>query len=289
MSSAGKVLIRPRGNYDATATYMVLDIVYYNRKEYIAKQTTTGNLPTNTTYWQLFAENVENMDDLEDVEFTNPTDGQVPLYNGTTGKWENSDPPSSGHVIEDESGTQLAQQEVLKFDGYLKATNDATNGKTVIDDTPEEVTWAVWQTMSAAQKAGKKWLITGIPGGNDPVRASDVIYRNTDVETELDKINTDLSKNNFPTLGSADVVDLSTYTTDANLFTCPSDGYLWCVGGTTASLLYAMGANGTGAATSTYITLLAPNGTQTSLFVRKGMKTRSQAGYTNNVKFVPLQ
>ena len=30
------------------------DVVYYNGSAYIAKQSTTGNLPTNATYWNLF-------------------------------------------------------------------------------------------------------------------------------------------------------------------------------------------------------------------------------------------
>lgn len=55
MISAGRVLLMPRGDYDNTATYEMLDIVSYNGSSYIAKGTTTGNLPTNTTYWQLSA------------------------------------------------------------------------------------------------------------------------------------------------------------------------------------------------------------------------------------------
>lgn len=55
MISAGRVLLMPKGDYDPTATYEMLDIVSYDRSSYIAKGTTTGNLPTNTTYWQLLA------------------------------------------------------------------------------------------------------------------------------------------------------------------------------------------------------------------------------------------
>lgn len=55
MVSAGRVLIMPKGAYDATETYSMLDLVSYNGSSYIAKKSTTGNLPTNTTYWQLSA------------------------------------------------------------------------------------------------------------------------------------------------------------------------------------------------------------------------------------------
>ena len=55
MVSAGRVLLMPKGDYNPATTYSMLDIVSYNGSSYIAKQSTTGNLPTNTTYWQLSA------------------------------------------------------------------------------------------------------------------------------------------------------------------------------------------------------------------------------------------
>ena len=55
MVSAGRVLLMPKGEYNAATTYQLLDIVSYNGSSYIAKGETTGNLPTNTTYWQLSA------------------------------------------------------------------------------------------------------------------------------------------------------------------------------------------------------------------------------------------
>jgi len=45
--------INPAGDYDNATTYEVGDLVYYQGASYIAKTQTTGNLPTNTTYWQL--------------------------------------------------------------------------------------------------------------------------------------------------------------------------------------------------------------------------------------------
>lgn len=50
--SAGRVLIIPCGDYDATRTYQMLDSVEYNGTSYLCKQQSTGNLPTNKTYWQ---------------------------------------------------------------------------------------------------------------------------------------------------------------------------------------------------------------------------------------------
>ncbi|MBR4794279.1 MAG: hypothetical protein IK038_14395 [Bacteroidaceae bacterium] len=45
----------PKGDYNAATTYELLDLVTYQNSSYIAKGTTTGNLPTDYTYWQLSA------------------------------------------------------------------------------------------------------------------------------------------------------------------------------------------------------------------------------------------
>lgn len=55
MISAGRVLLMPKGEYDAATTYELLDLVSYQNSSYIAKGTTTGHLPTDSTYWQLSA------------------------------------------------------------------------------------------------------------------------------------------------------------------------------------------------------------------------------------------
>ena len=52
----GKVTITPKGAYDGSTTYYRLDTVTYNGSSYMAKDTTIGNLPTNTTYWELLAQ-----------------------------------------------------------------------------------------------------------------------------------------------------------------------------------------------------------------------------------------
>ena len=56
-NDAGKILITPKGEYNGSTTYEILDAVYYITSTvkgvYIAKTTTTGNLPTDTTKWNL--------------------------------------------------------------------------------------------------------------------------------------------------------------------------------------------------------------------------------------------
>lgn len=52
MASAGKVLIIPKGNWDETAAYEMLDLVYYGGTSWIAKKSSTGIAPGHEEYWQ---------------------------------------------------------------------------------------------------------------------------------------------------------------------------------------------------------------------------------------------
>ena len=42
-------------NYSGSTAYVKDDVVFFNGSSYIAKQSSTGNSPTNTTYWGLLA------------------------------------------------------------------------------------------------------------------------------------------------------------------------------------------------------------------------------------------
>lgn len=91
-ASAGRVLIIPKGEYDASVTYTMLDMVYYSGKSYICKQTTVGHDPTNTVYWQIMLDNVGSFANLTDVDLTDLQNGDGIAYNATTHKWENTTP-----------------------------------------------------------------------------------------------------------------------------------------------------------------------------------------------------
>ena len=57
---AGRVLIIPQGTYDANAEYHLLDAVFFNGSTYIAKDTTTGNPPSDTQHWQVLAQGAQD-------------------------------------------------------------------------------------------------------------------------------------------------------------------------------------------------------------------------------------
>lgn len=66
--------IKNRGEYNSATTYEKLNVVSYNGSSYCALKETTGNLPTNSEYWQLYAEKGEKGDkgDKGDTGETGP-------------------------------------------------------------------------------------------------------------------------------------------------------------------------------------------------------------------------
>ena len=54
----GNLAFTHKGDYASGTAYVKNDVVYYstNGNAYIAKQATTGNVPTNATYWNQFAQ-----------------------------------------------------------------------------------------------------------------------------------------------------------------------------------------------------------------------------------------
>ena len=110
-TSAGRVLMIPKGDYDATATYTMLDVVSYQGKSYVAKQTTTGNAPTNTTYWQLMVD-------------------------------------AQGHTIKD-STTTFPNRANLVFDGFYVEDDSANNATIIHKNNP--VPLVSWSTGTDAE------------------------------------------------------------------------------------------------------------------------------------------
>lgn len=53
MASAGRILIMPKGEYDSSITYEMLDLVKHNGTSWLAKKTAQGIEPSdaNSEYW----------------------------------------------------------------------------------------------------------------------------------------------------------------------------------------------------------------------------------------------
>ena len=59
MTSAGRILIIPKGNYNAESTYEMLDLVYHNGASWIARTNVASGIEpsdANKDYWQKMAQ-----------------------------------------------------------------------------------------------------------------------------------------------------------------------------------------------------------------------------------------
>lgn len=61
MENAGRILLMPKGDYSASTTYAMLDMVNHSGASWVCKQACTGQAPSdsNTTYWQRFGTAVD--------------------------------------------------------------------------------------------------------------------------------------------------------------------------------------------------------------------------------------
>lgn len=79
---------------------------------------------------------------------------------------------SGGHIIQNASDTNLTQRDTLQFKGGLKATDDSTNEKTVVDGSPTEITWAEYNAMTPEQQqALEHTLVTNVPSADGAISA----------------------------------------------------------------------------------------------------------------------
>ena len=81
-NSLGYASFTFQGAYAGGTTYYPNDVVTYNNSTYICILQSTGNLPTNTTYWSLLA--AAGAGDV--VGPASSTDSVLAVYDGTTGK-----------------------------------------------------------------------------------------------------------------------------------------------------------------------------------------------------------
>ncbi len=87
----GKIKPVFRGSYDNSTAYVLDDIVYYNGSSYVAKTSTTGNLPTDTTKWNILA---SGSGGVWDSTLSIGTAGQIVKVNSGATALEFGDAPS---------------------------------------------------------------------------------------------------------------------------------------------------------------------------------------------------
>ena len=110
--------------------------------------------------------------------------------NGNTAWVNQGGGGSGGHTIENTSGADLPQEDNLQFVGVY-TRDDSVNSRTEVNIV-RQMTKAAMEALSSAEKEG---LIDTTDEDDDyfPMAAEDVKYGNTDVESKLDALTTDVS------------------------------------------------------------------------------------------------
>lgn len=72
MANAGRILIMPKGEYDANETYEMLDLVYSKGLSWLAKKTVTGIEPTEGEFWHPLFGTTSVMGQFQRFEYGTP-------------------------------------------------------------------------------------------------------------------------------------------------------------------------------------------------------------------------
>jgi hypothetical protein len=88
----GRIKFVWQGAYNGATAYVADDVVSYNGSSYICILASTGNLPTNTTYWNLMAQSGTDITSLAGL-----AQGDVLYYNGTS--WVRLGAGTSGQFL----------------------------------------------------------------------------------------------------------------------------------------------------------------------------------------------
>lgn len=120
----GRIKFVWQGAYSGATAYVADDVVSYNGSSYICILASTGNLPTNTTYWNLMAQTGTDITSIAGL-----AQGDVLYYNGTS--WVRLGAGTSGQYLKTNgSGANPAWSTVQA--GVLAVTSFQNNTRTAL-------------------------------------------------------------------------------------------------------------------------------------------------------------
>lgn len=134
----GRVAMESKGEYSSATSYEKLDIVTYEGSSYVCKKDSTGNLPTNTEYFDVLAEKGQSGE--------NGTDG----HDGVDG--QDGHTPIKGT---DYWTTQDKQEIVTDVETDLQSTisaiqNTANTAKSIAEGANQSLSFSNYQAMITA-------------------------------------------------------------------------------------------------------------------------------------------
>ena len=113
----GKLSFTHKGDYAGGTAYVANDVVYYNGSAYIAKTSTTGNLPTSTAHWNTFA---AGSGGIWNAGLSLGSANQVVAVNSGASALEFQN--VSSDFVKLASGSQTSASGSLSIDGYFSST-----------------------------------------------------------------------------------------------------------------------------------------------------------------------
>ncbi len=75
---------------------------------------------------------------------------------------------SSGHTIQNPSGTDMTARAKLQFKG-ADVSDDSTNNRTVVDMSYTEINYEDWLELTEQEKETGRWDVVGVPGADGTV------------------------------------------------------------------------------------------------------------------------
>jgi len=128
----GSIKFNWQGAYAGGTAYAVDDVVSYNGSSYICKLASTGNLPTNTTYWDQMSSAGTNGTNGTDLTTTLTTQGDL-VYRDGSGL-QRLGAGTAGQVLQTGGAGANPSWTNLSSDFVLLATTDASNSATISFD-----------------------------------------------------------------------------------------------------------------------------------------------------------
>ena len=185
----GSIKFNWKGTYAGGTAYVVDDVVSYSGSSYICKLASTGNLPTNGTYWDVMSQAGTNG---TDVGTTITTQGDI-LYRDGSGL-QRLAKPASDKVLQNTSGGVLSWIDAPSGDCVKLSTVNAAGGADLYMDNVFTTTYKyyrlVFGNIKFSSHTNGAWLRIGFRTGGSSGANHGGTYHNKHMEQYNDESNT---------------------------------------------------------------------------------------------------
>ena len=141
----GKIKPVFKGAYNNSTAYVLDDIVYYNGSSYVAKQSTTGNVPTNGTYWEVLA---SGSGGIWDSSLSIGSAGQFLKVNSGATALEFGAVPQAGVLQTSRYGTGAGWQQATSGTSFTQINNGATDFDVTITPSGATNSIMIWGQLN---------------------------------------------------------------------------------------------------------------------------------------------